>query len=325
MNAIFKGRWTIWIMALTFALLAGFGTLTLIGSASQRVNYFVVSENVAARTEITAANVVSVSVTADAIPPTALTEEQVASGEYYTKIALSKHTVLTGSVVTKGLDALGSQLKDGYVMASLLVTPENAAGGRIAAGDYVDIAALSGSDANATAKIALHHVLVLDVTVSADTVANNAANASATTGASANSTTAGPSSPALYGGIPQLYTFAVTPDEFTKLALIRDSKVYLALTKASATAPVDASANGSSVFTGGAVQSSTGSTGSSTDSAATKTEVESFFKVNKATSTMKVVKGALVAYDKAGNVVESIDLAGGTIDLTTGVYTPASN
>ena len=217
-------------------------------------------------------------------------------------------------------------LPKGYVLASLLVSPENAAGGRISAGDYVDIAAVSGSDASAHGKIVLHHVLVMDVTVSPDTVANNAASSS--TGASSSSGVPGPNSPALYGGIPQLYSFAVSPEEFVKLALIRNSSVYLALTSATATGSIDVTLGGGDVFSPGSVDSSS-STGSSTPTASSvKTSVEAFYTKHKAAGDVMKVNGSgstLIAYNKTNTPVEQIDLAGGTIDLTTGTYTAAAN
>lgn len=325
---IFKGRWTLWIIALVCALVAGFGTLTLVGQAAQRVNYYVVTQDVAARTQITAENTTAVSVPADSVPQTALTEEEVASGEYYSTVALQAQSVLISSVVSKGLNALSSELPKGYVMASLLVKPEDAAGGRIKRGDYVDIAATNAIDGSSLSKIVLHHVLVLDVTVQPDSVAS-AANAG---GSGADGMVSpGPDSPALYGGIPQMYTFAVTPEEFAKMALIRDSAVYLALTSASATDAIDVQSDFSTLFTGGPVGASTGgaaSAGGSTTvapAADLKASVESFYQTQTlAGNDLKVVGTDLVSYSAAdGTEVDSISLGSGTIDLKTGIYTAA--
>ena len=320
-NGIFKGRWTIWILALFFALLAGFGTLMLVGQAAARVDYYVVTDNVAARTQITTENVTALSAPADSVPPTALTQSEVASGNFYTKIALSAHTALTDSVVTEGLSALSADIPKGYVLASLLVSPENAAGGSIKRSDYVDIAAVNGTDSAATAKIVLQHVLVVNVATSADTVAN-AANTSTTAGDGTDQTNPGPDNAALYGGIPQMYTFAVTPAEFAQLALLRTASVYLALSSADATDPLDITQSGTELFLPGAVGPSMVT--STTADTSVKAKVEAFAtKYAKAGNTLKVSNDGskLVAYSSTGDTVDSISLAGGKYDVATSTYT----
>ena len=319
-NGIFKGRWTIWILSLFFALLAGFGTLMLVGQAAARVDYYVVTDNVAARTQITTANVTAVSAPADSVPPTALTQAEVNSGNYYTKIALSAHTALTDSVVTEGLSSLSADIPKGYVLASLLVSPENAAGGSIKRSDYVDIAAVNGTDSSATSKIVLQHVLVVNVATSADTVAN-AANPSNGTDANGNNNP-GPDNAALYGGIPQMYTFAVTPAEFAQLALLRTASVYLALSSADATSPLDITQSGASMFLPGAVNPSMVDNASTNTSV--KAKVEAFAtKYAKQGDTLKVSSDGskLVAYSPQGSTVDTISLEGGKYDVGTGTYT----
>jgi Flp pilus assembly protein CpaB len=327
-NSIFKGRWALWVLALVFALVAMLGTLTIVGSIAQRVKYFVVNADVAARTQITSANVVAVEVPADAIPPLALSEADVASGQYYSAIALKAGSTLMSSVVTDGLTALDSELPPGYVMASLLVSPENAVGGRIKRGDYVDIAAINGSDTQ-TAKVVLHHILVLAVTVSPDSVAT-AANSSGASGASAGSsktsTSPGPDNAQLYGGIPQMYTFSVTPAEMTKLALVRTASPYLALTDPTAVTPLDSQTDSSGLFAAGAVNASGDLTAANAAGASNaKVAVESFYQAHSAAGDhLKVVGSDLVAYSAATNSeVGKVSLSGGTIDLTSGTYTPA--
>ncbi len=310
--------------------------LTLLGSAAQRINYYVVSSDVAARTVINSSEVTAISVPTDALPPTALTDSEVASGNYYSKIALKAGTVITSSVVTKGLDPLSKLLPSGYVMGSLTVSPGDAAGGQISSGDYVDIFAVNGSDSTATAKMVLQHVLVLNVITSPSSVATNANNSTGSSGTSSttsstttntNSSAAGPNSSSLYGGIPELYSFAVTPQDAATLALIRTSSVYLALTTATNPAPLDATAQGPSLFQPGAVgssspQTTSGGTTSSTGTTDTTTAVNTFYqKYNSAGDKFKVVNGELIAYTPSGSVDNQISLNGGSFDTNTGTYT----
>jgi Flp pilus assembly protein CpaB len=318
MNNIFKGRWTVWILALTFALLAGFGTLFILSSAAERVNYYVVADNVAARTQITPDMVKTVSAPADAVPANSLSAEEVTSGDFFSKVELSAGTPLTDSVVTDGLNPLSNELPDGYVMASLIVSPEDAAGGRISRGDLVDIAAVDGD--SGVAKIVLHQVYVLDVAVAPDTVADSA---NTTTDGTAGQQP-GPDSAALYGGIPQMYTFAVSRSDMLKLALIRDSQVYLALTSGGDTTSVDETTDSSAVFSGGEVSPSWSTSKTGTSTANAKTAVEKFYTTTKAANagcTFNVVNGKLIAYKTDGTMIGSVDLQGGTFDVSTGTYT----
>lgn len=335
----FKGRWTVWILSLFFALLAGFGALMILGQASARVNYYVVNQDVAARTVITQDIVDTISAPADSVPPTALDEADIASGELYTKIALKAGTALTTSVVNDNLASLSSEVPEGYVISSLLVKPEDAVGGRIKRGDYVDIAAMNGDDSSASVKIVLQHVYVLDVTVAPDTVAQAAADENtglAGTGGDSEDQTPGPDSAALYGGIPQLYTFAVSPQDFATLALLRNANVYLAISSAKAPESLDVTVDGSSLFLPGPVapstkMSSTSSNTSNNSSSNTQkpttdpgVEVATFYSDNKANGyTFKVVDDMLIAYDEEGAPVDQIALNGGEFDVETGKYTPA--
>lgn len=322
-----KGRWTLWIGSLFFALLAGLGALMILGQASYRTTYYTITENVAARTPIAMSDVTAISVPQDGVPPTSLSQEDIESGNYFARIALNAGTALTKSVVTDGLDPLSAALAPGFVMSSLIIAPENAAGGRIRTGDYVDIAATSGTDSvTSTGKVVLQHVLVLDVAVAPETVAD-AANAEGTDGQ-----VPGPNSAALYGGIPQMYTFAVSSTDFVTLALLRNANVYLALTSGPAVPSVDAAVDGATLFAPGAVKpsSSDAAVAADTTSAAAaaklKVAVEKFIKDQPSGSTLKVVGDALASYDSAsGAVLDQIALGGGTVDLDTGVFTPAAS
>lgn len=333
----FKGRWTVWILSLFFALLAGFGALMILGQASARVNYYVVNTDVAARTQITVDNVDALSAPADSVPPTALSEAEVASGDYYSKIALKAGTAITSSVVDDNLKSLSSEVPEGFVLSSILVKPEDAVGGRIKRGDYVDIAAMTGEDTSATAKIVLQHVYVLDVTVAPDTVASAAASQNtglAGDGSTTEDQTPGPDSAVLYGGIPQLYTFAVSPTDFATLAILRNASIYLAISSSKAPEALDVSVSGTSLFMAGPVapstkvssssSSSSSSSNSSASNADTGTAVATFYSTNKSNGyTFKVVDGMLIAYDGEGSPADQISLEGGTFDTTSGKYTAA--
>lgn len=222
-----KGRWTIWIIALVFSLLSGLGVLTIIGSAADTKTYYVVTTDVAPRTPISIANTEPRTMSADGFPDNALSLAQVESGALYSKIPL-----LAGEMVTESntgeLEPITSAMPEGYVAVSLSVSPDNAVAGRVKPGDLVDIAAVSDSVDGPLAKVILSGVLVLDVSVAPASIAA-AANDDAI--GSDIPEGPGPDSVAARNGIPQLYTFAVSLQDFATLALLRDKNVYLALSR----------------------------------------------------------------------------------------------
>ena len=249
-NSILKGRWTMWILSIVFALLAGFGVLMIVLSAAEQVTYYATATAIPANTLLTAEQIKTVTTSANGVPETALSLSQLQSQPLYTKIALKAGEPLTGSNVGP-LTPFFTGVPADYVAASLAITPDNAAGGRITQGDYVDIAAIyDGGGGAALSKVILHNVLVLDVAVSPDTIANNATK-SRTQGANTDTNT-GPDSQTNRNGIPELYTFAVSPADFSTLALIRDNNPYLALSQGNP-GELDASTAEDELFTPGIV------------------------------------------------------------------------
>lgn len=243
-----KGRWTVWAVALFFAILAGVGVLLIVGKAADRVPYYVTAVDLPERTLLTPDVVKQVDANADAVPPTALTLGDIQSGTYFTKLGLAQGEVLTRSVAGPYV-TINYDIPENYVTASLSVPPERAAAGQIKAGDYVDIAVAEGTGQAGRSKVVLQHVLVLDVTTDPSSIAQAATEDSKTTDEQP-----GPDSPVVRGGIPKLYTFAVSPESFAKLALVASSNPYLALSAEKTQEELDASATGQELFAPGGVK-----------------------------------------------------------------------
>lgn len=261
MNSIFKGKWTIWGLSLGFALLSGFGILVIVGHAADKATYYVMKNSVAARTQVTLSMLTPVSTSATGVPPTALSLNSFAAGNLYTRIPLKAGDVISSSVVG-AYQSLTASLPDGYMVASLQVAPGDAVGGRVKSGDYIDIASISSSG-HAIAKIVLHHVLVLDVTVAPGTI-SNAANSN-----TLNQSGTGPDSPSLYNGIPQMYTLAVQPQDFLTLALIKNGTVYLGLTGNNAPSSLSAFLDSTTIYANTPASDAGSGTGSIFGSTAT--------------------------------------------------------
>lgn len=329
-TSILKGRWTLWAISLFFSLLAGFGALSILSSLADRVTYYVVNQDIPAGVEITTDLLAEVEAPADAIAPGTLTLEEITSTTWYSKVPLAYGTVIQSSTVTDN-KTLTSDLPAGYVLATIMVDPENAVGGRIKKGDYIDIAAVSGDDlSTATAKIVMQRVLVVDVAVSppdiADAAASNATGEDAIPLADEN---------ALYSGVASMYTLAVSPQDFAKLALVRNANIYLALSAIQTPSSLDVQENGASLFLPGGVGPSSPLVSGATpapsaetqepanSAAADKAAIESWYKQNIAAGNTVAIDGTfLTAADAEGVTLDSIELKGGSFDEASGVWTP---
>lgn len=270
-GGLLKGRWVVWGMALFFSILAGIGVLLIVGKAADRVPYYIAATDMPARTPITLATVRQVDVNADALPPTALSYAEIARGDLFTRVPLEAGDIITSAVAT-GYEPVNYNIPDDFVTASIAVPAENAVGGKVKQGDYVDIAAVGngGNAGGQVAKVIMQHVLVLDVTVDPSTISSASANRRSEDGGP------GPDSAETRGGIPELYTLAVTPEDFTRLTLASsEGDLFLALSSRKTAKDLRASTSAEELFNrdlsvrdGGAGTSATSETGTVDPSAA---------------------------------------------------------
>lgn len=217
------GAKTIWAAAIIAALVTAAIVLTILGSATQRTTYYALARDVPARTQITPEMLKPVESTVDGAPQVALTPRYVMENAVFSKIALRAGDVPSLSTVGP-LTRIDASLPEGFVVTSFQVAPENAVAGKVRKGDYIDLIATQGDDTAAVAKVVLHHVLVLDVAVSPETIAD-----AATSGAEGEDLNPGPESEAVRGGIPMLYTVGVTSQDATKIALVREKNLLVTL------------------------------------------------------------------------------------------------
>lgn len=240
-----------WVIAVGAALLAVFGTLTILGNATATTTYYVLNQDVAARTQITPEMVTGKTVNVGGQPANALDITDLQSGQYFARVPLKAGDAVTSSTVGP-LERITTSVPDGYVVASLQVEPENAVAGKVRAGDLIDVIAVDeAGNSGATAKVVLHRVLVLDVTTNPDNIAQ------AATTEQVGDDLPGPESNQVRGGIPMLYTVAVSPQDAAKLALIRDKHVMIVLSANKSSGSLDASVSIGDVFGAGPVSAST--------------------------------------------------------------------
>lgn len=258
LSGLLGGGKSYFVLALVAALFATGGVLTLLGQAAATTTYYVLTQDVPARTQITEALLAPVQTSLGGEPRNALdlVDIQEANAEggpgAFALLPLQAGDVLSSSTVGP-LDRISANLPDGFVAASFALTPENAVAGKIRRGDYIDVIAVSDStgDAGSTSKVVLHHVLVLDVTVAPETIAD-----AATSGQAGADVAPGPESAAVRGGIPSLYVVGLSAEDAVKLALVRDKNLMIVLSANQTTGALDAQEQLGNVFGPDAVSDS---------------------------------------------------------------------
>lgn len=239
------------IFAFLFAVVAGFSALMLLSQAAATATYYVLNVPVAAREQISPAMLTPIKTKAGTLPPQSLSKAWVMANpsSAYARYPMRPGDILTPSD-TGALKGLTAGLPAGFVVTTFQANPTNAVDGMIQRGDYIDIAATSSansgsagtpgsivsSSGGATSKIVLYHVLVLDVTVSPTTI-SSAANGTSGTPAGAHAGTAAD------------YTVALSPSDFTTLALVESSPLTLALSPSQISSQsLNAQSNSGQVF-----------------------------------------------------------------------------
>lgn len=266
LGSLLGGGKAYYILALLAAVGAAFGTLAIVGQSAERSVYWVLSADAPARTPITANMLQEVETAQGSEPRNALTYNDILNGpQIFANVGLQMGDVVTPSVAGP-LERIDNNLPDNYVVTSFTVSPENAVAGKVRAGDLIDVIAVDESETEGqVAKLVLHRVLVLDVTVNPSTIAkgttdNTLSNTSAsdTTASNPSSSEPGPDSAQIRGGIPLLYTVAVTAEDATKIALIRGKNILIALSSngSSLGGTVDVQTSQNEVFGRGAVNDS---------------------------------------------------------------------
>lgn len=207
-----------------FWMAAGAGLLTLIisliflQSLISTTKYYVLNQDVPARTLITADMLEEQVVSSGGQPPTALTLEEIQYDEFYSKADLEMGDILTASN-TGPLMPLQQGLPDDFVVTSFSADPNSSAGGNVGRGDYIDIFYVG--DGQAT--LLFQRVLVLETTQDLNG-SGNVTEENAATGADTSAVEA------FRGGIPFLYTVGLSQDDALKLSAASNGTFYVVLT-----------------------------------------------------------------------------------------------
>lgn len=213
-----------------------------------QTSYYVLNQNVPARTLVQPNMLTEVRTTTGAEPRNAMQLGEVQQGDVYTKYALSEGDILSPSNAGD-LIAVNEGIPKNFVTVSFSVPAENAVAGNLKRGDYIDIIAASGNatEVSSKAQYVLRHVLLVDVLDQAVSLSEaSGGNSSSGTG---EVTETGTEESSSGSGVANLYTVAVSQQDATKIALLQGVDVLLALSPAEGVQSEESiSSSGSEIF-----------------------------------------------------------------------------
>lgn len=248
-NKLLSAGKTWFIAAITVAVLAAVALFVVLSQVTATTTYYVLNQDVPARSQITADMLAEVSTSEGGEPRNAIDIFDVQNEAVFAQYALSVGDIVTASN-TGALQKINEGIPEDYVVASFTAPAEFSVAGKLSRGDYIDI--ISGtSDMGGSAlppTYALRHVLLLDV--AADLAASAAAPATSDAGAAEAN--------AVRQGIPTLYTVALPAADALKLAAIADNIGLVVLSPANFTAT-------EGIVTEGIVPGVAGDSGEGTD------------------------------------------------------------
>lgn len=165
-----KPRKNIVVLIFIFLLIsiAVVGVFFGLRTVFQTEDYYVLNQNVSARTKVTPDMMAPITVNKGGAPQNAISLAQVRDGEVYTKVPLYVGDILTRSNTGISLDT-STGIPDDWVVTSLNILSSKAVGGQVARGDYFDIIGVSDQGA----KYIATSVLALDVNYSTVSTTND--------------------------------------------------------------------------------------------------------------------------------------------------------
>lgn len=215
-----------------FWIAAGSGLVTLIvlviflQSLISTTKYYVLNQDVAARTPITATMLTEQVVSSGGQPPTALDISAFTDETHpvYSKTALTAGDILTASNAGD-LIPLRQGIPKDFVVTSFSADPNSSAGGNIKRGDYIDVFYVGDNQSS----LLFQRILVLDTTTDLNSGAPTDSKDAAAAGGTAATTKDSTATTAYRGGVPFLYTVGMTQADALKLSAASAGKFYVVL------------------------------------------------------------------------------------------------
>jgi Flp pilus assembly protein CpaB len=233
-KSIFDGRKMWFLFGGIASAVVAILTFTLMSVVTATENYYILTKDIPARTQITADLLTEVTVSKGATPPNAISIGNLTETTY------SLYSLDAGDILSSSnagdLTSLSEGLPSNFVIASFTASPSVAAGGNVSRGDYIDIMTLINDPATTGsegygASYALQHVLVIDATIDLDNYDSTAATSTGGTDSGA-ATTADTDAIAQRSGIPTLFTVGLTQEDATRLAVATQYDLFIVLSSA---------------------------------------------------------------------------------------------
>lgn len=241
------GSRTWFITIIIMGVITAIAVFFVVSQVTSQSTYYVLNQDVPAKTQITASMLKPVSASSSGIPRNTLDINYVTTDSVYSKIALDAGDTVTLSN-TGPSTPITLGIPENFVVASFVAPAETSVAGKLKRGDYIDLIATTPGD-NPIAKIALQHVLILDAT-------NDGSAAGEEVGADESVDTAASESIKVRTGIPTTYTVGLSPQDAAKLAVISELKIFVVLSASTTPNQSDVSAAQGEVLAPGAVSDS---------------------------------------------------------------------
>lgn len=232
-KSLFDGRKVWFLFAAIASAVVAVLAFSLISVVTATESYYVLTDDVPARTQITSDLLGEVTVSRGGTPPNALNLSELVNNEVFTLIQLEAGDILTSSN-TGDLVSLFAGLPENFVVASFIAEPSSAAGGNVRRGDYIDILSLINDptiteSSSIGATYALQRVLVIDATVDLDSFDSAPDETVGGTGEAAGGSTNTGEQISQRSGIPTLFTVGLSQADAAILAVATQFDLFVVL------------------------------------------------------------------------------------------------
>jgi hypothetical protein len=177
-TASLRNNKLIWVSIIVLVVIVFVGALNYLKAFYQTETYYILNQDVPARTLILPDMLSPVTTSAGTAPIAALGIAEVQANDAYAQYPLLQGDILTGSNVG-GLSDVAVGIPDNWVITNFSIDADSAASGRIVRGTYFDIMMIGGEGAEVAGTGGVHYpfinVLALDVTTSISALSSSQA------------------------------------------------------------------------------------------------------------------------------------------------------
>lgn len=179
-TASLRNNKLIWVSIIVLVVIVFVGALNYLKAFYQTETYYILNQDVPARTQIFPEMLSPVTTSAGTAPAAALGIAEVQDNAAYAQYPLLEGDILTGSNVG-GLSDVAVGIPDSWVITNFSIDADSAASGRITRGAYFDIMMIGApkADGDTTSGPGVYYpfinVLALDVTTSISSLSSSQA------------------------------------------------------------------------------------------------------------------------------------------------------